>query len=162
MRGHVVARRVEGVVHDRLGGRDRRRRRRTRPAALRRSAGTADTHTPWACGIAHALIDDLHGREVELDVRRGRAGTDAGEAAGLGEVGGERARLASLRTPRSAAGSSASSRLSGSGVVHTSWVAAWSDRFSPDRGLVEQHLDLAHRRCSAGPIPESISSCGEL
>ena len=46
----------------------------------------------------------------------------------------------------SAAGSSASSRLSGSGVVHTSCVAGVVGEVLADRRLVEQHLDFAHRQ----------------
>ena len=62
----------------------------------------------------------------------------------------------------SAAGSSASSRLSGSGVVQTPKLAAWSLRFSPTAGWSSSSSTSRSARCSAGPTPESISSCGEL
>ena len=43
-----------------------------------------------AFGIGHALVDDLHARDVKLRVGGGRACLHAREAACLGEVRGER------------------------------------------------------------------------
>ncbi len=62
----------------------------------------------------------------------------------------------------SAAGSSASRRLSGSGVVHTSCVAGWSERFSPTCGWSSSTSTSRIVRCSAGPTPESIKQLGRV
>lgn len=39
--------------------------------------------------VGHALVDDLDRGDVDLGVRRLGPGLDPGEAAGLGQVGGE-------------------------------------------------------------------------
>ena len=62
----------------------------------------------------------------------------------------------------SAGGSSASSRLCGSGVVYTRYEPGWSERFSPTDGRSSSTSISRICRCSAGPTPESMRSCGEL
>ena len=100
-------------------------------------------------GVAHALVDDVHGRDVELRVRRRRAVADAREAAGLGEVGRERAGLrrfellqrGGLEREQQALGLGRRPHELRGGVI---------GQVLADRGLVEQQLDFAHRQVFGG------------
>ena len=59
--------------------------------------------------------------------------------------------------------SSPSSRLVVSSVVQMQTTPGWSWRFRPDAGEVARRpRSRARRSWAAGPMPESISSCGEL
>ena len=46
------------------------------------------------------------------------------------------------------------------GVCHIAVTAGWSDRFAPTPGLSASTVMPCERRWSAGPIPDSMSSCG--
>ena len=156
---HVVAGRVVGVVHDRLGARVVGGQAHVAAAVGRQQ--TRRRQEPVGVRVAHALVDDLHGDEVELDIGRGRVGTDAHEAAGLREVRGEGAGLRGfvllqglgLERQQQADFLRGRPHRIGGGVV-------W--RFSPTAGWSSSTSISRIVRCSAGPTPESISSCGEL
>ncbi len=47
-------------------------------------------------------------------------------------------------------------------VRHRIAAAGWSCRFSPTPGTLATTSMSSSRRCSAGPTPDSMSSCGEL
>ena len=104
-----------------------------RAAAVLGEQAGRDPHAV-GLGVAHALVDDLQRRDVELDVGRRRARRRRGRSRRPRRGSRRTAPSGSASYSSSAAGSSASSRLSGSGVVHTSCVAGWSERFSPTAG----------------------------
>ncbi len=141
--GHVGLSLVEGVADDRLRGRIVGGEAH-RAAALRRQQAGRDPDAV-RLRVPHPLFDDVDRGDVELHVGRLGAGADPGEAAGLGQVGGEGAGLGGLelrhrrrlQRRQQALGLGRGEDGVGGGMVAE--VLA-------HRRLVEQQLDFAHRQ----------------
>ena len=103
--------------------------------------------------VADPLFDDLHRRDVELDVRRRRAAADAREPARLGEVRGERAGLRGLELLQRRRLERQQQALRLGRRPDRRRSPAWSLRFSPTAGWSSSTSTSRIVRCSAGPDP---------
>ena len=132
-----------------------------RAAALRRSAGTARPTRRAPRGRAcprRRCAPARRGTGCRAPARRRRRARSRRPRRGSTRT----ARSASLRTPPAPP---ARARAAGSPARASSTraaSAAWSERFSPTAGWSSSTSISRIVRCSAGPTPESISSCGEL
>ena len=111
-----------------------------------------DTHTPWPCGSLMPSSTMCTGAKWNWMSGAGAPVSDAGEAAGLGEVGGERPGLRrfELLQRRRLEREQQALRLGRRPHQLRGGVVG---QVLADRGLVEQHLDFAHRQVFGRPDP---------
>jgi hypothetical protein len=150
-----------------------RSRARQRVGAGQRHAAAArgrSRHTWQEIAVAEhrlaAVVDELADHEVQLHVGRRLVGLAAEEAAGLGEVGRQhaaaRAPLEDAPACRQAAGSDRPNRFGHARRVdHLHHVHVVVQVHGPRRAGRAPPAMPCCCRCAPGPMPDSISSCGD-